>query len=127
MDFMRLKRTTLNDVLVEDCHREYLSNRMDHDVAVCPIPSTYIEPARFAVQRYGNDVAIRHLRICLSCFLPGNLPGNYQILPKTSDLGQSCGKVHDCGKLPPLLIYPTLPYLTAVQKSVFQYHRKSTE
>jgi hypothetical protein len=30
-------------------------------------------------------------------------------------------------KLPPLLAYPTLPYLTAVQKSVFQYHQKSTE
>jgi hypothetical protein len=64
MDFMRLKRTTLNDALVEDCHQEYLSNRMDHDVVVCPIPGTYVEPARFAVQRYGNDVAIRHLMIC---------------------------------------------------------------
>ena len=30
-------------------------------------------------------------------------------------------------KLPPLLAYPTLPYLTAVQKSAFQYHQKSTE
>jgi hypothetical protein len=64
MDFMRLKRTTLNDALVEDCQREYPSIRRDHDVAVCPIPGTYIEPAKFAVQQYGNDVAIRHLRIC---------------------------------------------------------------
>ena len=64
MDFMRLKRTTLNDALVEDCQQEYPSIRRDHDVAVCPIPSTYIEPARFAVQRYGNDVAICNLRIC---------------------------------------------------------------
>ncbi len=55
MDFMRLKRTTLNDALVEDCHQEYLSNRMDHDVVVCPIPSTYVEPARLTVH---NDMAM---------------------------------------------------------------------
>jgi hypothetical protein len=30
-------------------------------------------------------------------------------------------------KLPPLLAYPTLPYLITLLKSSFQYHRKSTE
>ena len=42
-DFMRLKRTTLNDALVGDSQREYLMIRQDHDVAVCPIPGTYVE------------------------------------------------------------------------------------
>jgi hypothetical protein len=52
---------------------------------------------------------LRALKLNLSCFLPGNLPGNYQILPKTSDLGQSCGKVHDSGKI---TAFTCLPYLT---------------
>ncbi len=64
MDFMRLKRTTLNDALVEDCQQEYPLIQRDHEVAVCPIPGTYIKPARFAIQQYGIDVAICHLRIC---------------------------------------------------------------
>jgi hypothetical protein len=50
----------------------------------------------------------------LSCFLPGNLPGNYRILPKTSDLGQSCGKVHNCGKI---TAFTRLPYLTVPYRS----------
>jgi hypothetical protein len=50
----------------------------------------------------------------LSCFLQGNLPGNCQILPKTSDLGQSCGKVHDCGKI---TAFTCLPYLTIPYRS----------
>ncbi len=43
MDFMRLKKTTLNDALVEDRQREYPSIQRDHDVAVCPIPGKYVE------------------------------------------------------------------------------------
>jgi hypothetical protein len=42
-DFMRLKRTTQNDALVEDSQQEYPTIRGDHDVAVCPIPGTYVE------------------------------------------------------------------------------------
>jgi hypothetical protein len=42
-DFIRLKRTTQNDALVEGSRREYPSIRQDHDVAVCPIPGTYVE------------------------------------------------------------------------------------
>ena len=65
MDFMRLR---LNDALGGDFHREYLSIRLDPDVLVCPIPSTYVEMCSPvlgpAVLRCGNDVASRHLRIC---------------------------------------------------------------
>jgi hypothetical protein len=43
MIFMRLKRTTQNDALVEDSQQEYLTIQRDHDVAVCPIPGTYVE------------------------------------------------------------------------------------
>ncbi len=43
MIFMRLKRTTQNDALIEDRQREYPSIQRDHDVAVCLIPGTYIE------------------------------------------------------------------------------------
>jgi hypothetical protein len=63
----------------------------------------------------------------LSCFLLGNLPGNYRILPKTSDLGQSWGKVHDCGKI---TAFTCLPYLTVPYRSTkifVSYNRKSTE
>jgi len=38
-----LKWTTLNDALGGDFHREYLSIRLDPDVSVCLIPSTYVE------------------------------------------------------------------------------------
>ena len=51
-----------------DFHRDYLSIRMDPDVWVCPIPSTYVGTCSPtlgpAVLGYGNDVAIRHIRIC---------------------------------------------------------------
>ncbi len=43
MIFMRLNRTTQNDALVEDRQQEHPSIRRDHDVAVCPIPGTYVE------------------------------------------------------------------------------------
>ncbi len=51
-------------------------------------------------------------RICNFLRGPGNLPGNYRNLPKTSDLGQSCGKVHNCGKITAFtcLSYLTVPY-----------------
>ena len=45
-----------------DFHREYLLIRLDPDVVVCPIPSTYVEmhsPVLGpAVLRCGNDVAM---------------------------------------------------------------------
>ncbi len=51
---MRLKRTTQNDALVEDCQQEYPSIQQDHDVAVCPIPGTYVEMQDLQF----NDVAM---------------------------------------------------------------------
>ncbi len=52
----------------------------------------------------------------LSCFLPGNYRVITRTLPGTSNLGQSCGKVHNCGKITAIsafylltLPYPTLP------------------
>ena len=57
-----LKWTILNDALGGDFHREYLSIRLDPDVLVCPIPSTYVEMhspvLEPAVLRYGDDVAM---------------------------------------------------------------------
>ncbi len=35
--------STQNDAPVEDRQREYPLIRRDHDVAVCPIPGTYVE------------------------------------------------------------------------------------
>jgi hypothetical protein len=56
----------------------------------------------------------------LSCFLP-------EFYPKPLIWARVAVKCTVAVKLPPLLAYPTLPYLTAVEKSAFQYHRKSTE
>jgi hypothetical protein len=62
---MRLRITTLNNALGGDFHREYLSIRLDPDVLVCPIPSTYVEmhsPVLGpAVLRCGSDVAMMWL------------------------------------------------------------------
>jgi hypothetical protein len=56
------------DDLGGDFRRDYLSIQMDPNVSVCPIPSMYIgmcSPALGpAVLRYGNDVAICHIKIC---------------------------------------------------------------
>ncbi len=66
------QQTTEKNILIFDLggdfHREYLSIRLDPDVLVCPIPSTYVETCSPVLGpadlRCGNDVASRHLRIC---------------------------------------------------------------
>ena len=46
LDFMRLRmnysKTMLSAEISRDFHREYLLIRLDPDVVVCPIPSTYV-------------------------------------------------------------------------------------
>ena len=50
--------------IVEDSQQEYPKIRRDHDVAVCPIPGTYVELQDLQFNVMWHDVAIRHLRIC---------------------------------------------------------------
>ena len=61
---MRLKNYSENEALVEVPRRESPKIQRDHDVAVCPIPGTYVELQDLQFNAMWHDVAIRHLRIC---------------------------------------------------------------
>ena len=61
---MRLKNYSENEAIVEVTRREHPKIQRDHDVAVCPIPGTYVELQDLLFNVMWHDVAIRHLRIC---------------------------------------------------------------